>query len=150
MSTKNVQFTVATHMLAVLGYYYGSEVTSSILAGSVNAEPSFVRRTVSKLSKAGLIITTRGKNGACTLAREPDTITLLDIYRASGAPATFTIHGYPPEFQCPISTNLQCCMAAILEDAQAGFEERLAQNTLAQFIVAIQKSEKKSKKSKAA
>jgi len=50
-----------------------------------------VRKSLSKLSKAGLIVTTRGKNGASGLTRSPEKITLLDIYRASGAPATFAI-----------------------------------------------------------
>jgi DNA-binding IscR family transcriptional regulator len=141
MSTKNVQFAVATHMLAVLGYWPGCEVTSTVLAGSVNAEPSFVRRTVSRLSKAGLIVTTRGKNGACTLARAPEDITLLEIYRASEAPATFAIHGYPAENLCAISVHIKSSMADILEFAQTGFEECLASRTLAEVIGAIKAAE---------
>src|SRR3984957_17540736 len=103
MPATSVQFTVATHIMAALGFFRGNEIPSGTLAESVSADPTFVRKSLSKLSKAGLIVTTRGKNGASILARSPEQITLLDIYRASAAPPTFAIHDYPVEKKCPIS-----------------------------------------------
>jgi Rrf2 family protein len=134
MSLKNVQFTVAAHIAAVLGDHYGEDVTSARLAGSVNAEPTFVRRSVAKLSKAGIVVATRGKHGACRLARPPEEISLLDIYRASEAPAAFTIHDYPVQALCPTSRHLKDSMSDVLEDAQSGFEARLAARTLASLV----------------
>ena len=61
MSVKSVQFTVAVHIMAALGFRNGEEIPSATLAESVNADPTFVRKSLSKLSKAGLIVTTRGK-----------------------------------------------------------------------------------------
>ncbi|NGZ87690.1 Rrf2 family transcriptional regulator [Duganella aceris] len=137
MSLKNVQFTVAAHIAAVLGDHYGEDVTSARLAGSVNAEPTFVRRSVAKLSKAGIVTATRGKHGACRLARPPEEISLLDIYRASEAPATFNIHDYPIQEACPTSRHLKDSMTDVLEDAQSGFEARLAARTLASLVERI-------------
>src|ERR1700728_2682237 len=101
MPATNVQFTVAAHIMAALGFFHGQEISSATLTESVNAAPTFVRKSLSKLSKAGLIVTTRGKNGANTLTRPPEQITLLDVYRASAAPPTFAIHNYPVEKRCP-------------------------------------------------
>lgn len=137
MSQVNVQFSVASHVMAALGLSNGEPVRSAVLAGSVNADPTFVRRVVSKLAKAGLVTTTRGKGGACALARAPDRITLLDIYRASEAPATFAVHGYPVEERCRVSRNIKGCMGDVLRDAQEGFESRLARRTLADVMAAI-------------
>jgi hypothetical protein len=67
MSVKSVQFTVAVHIMAALGFHDGEEISSATLAGSVNADPSFVRKSLSKLSKAGLVVTKRGKSGASVL-----------------------------------------------------------------------------------
>jgi hypothetical protein len=64
MSVKSVQFTVAAHVMAALGYFQGEEISSATLADSVNADPTFVRKSLSKLSKAGLVVTKRGKSGA--------------------------------------------------------------------------------------
>jgi Rrf2 family protein len=141
MSLKNVQFTVAAHVAAVLGDRYGDYVTSAILAGSVHAEATFVRRSIAKLSKAGIVVATRGKHGACTLARPPQDITLLDIYRASEASATFAIHGYPIERACIISRHIKDTMHHVLDDAQSGFEARLAARTLADLIADMRRQD---------
>src|SRR5256884_5849800 len=96
MSVKSVQFAVAAHIMAALGYFPGEEISSTILADSVNADPTFVRKSLSKLSKAGLVVTKRGKSGASMLSRSPRQITLLDIYRARDRKSTRlnSSHGY--------------------------------------------------------
>jgi len=137
MSVKSVQFAVAAHIMAALGFYHGEEISSATLAVSVNADPSFVRKSLSKLSKAGLVATTRGKSGASMLARPPKRITLLDIYRASAAPATFAIHAYPTEKRCPVSRNLKECMEGVLSQVQGSFEKSLAKITLADLVMQI-------------
>ena len=134
MSVKSVQFAVATHIMAALGIYPGGEIGSATLADSVKADPTFVRKSLSKLSKAGLVATTRGKSGASALARPAKRITMLDIYRASGAPPAFAVHAYPVEKRCPVSCNLKECMAAILGRAQESFEKSLKKITLAELI----------------
>jgi DNA-binding IscR family transcriptional regulator len=75
----NTQFSIAVHLMAGLGFNEGGDATSTRLAGSVNTSPSFVRRTLAKLSRADLVTTTMGKNGSCALARDPRDIPLLDI-----------------------------------------------------------------------
>jgi Rrf2 family protein len=134
MSVKNVQFTVAAHIMAALAYKYGEEISSGTLAESVNADPTFVRKSLSKLSKAGLVVTKRGKSGASTLSRSPRQITLLDIYRASAAPPAFAIHSYPVEKRCPVSCHLKECMSGLLSQAQNSFERSLGKTTLAHLV----------------
>jgi Rrf2 family protein len=137
MSTKSVQFTVAAHIMTALGFHHGEEISSATLAASVNADPTFVRKSLSKLSKAGLVVTTRGKSGANALARAPKRITLLDIYRASTAPPAFAIHSYPVEKRCPVSCNLKECMSGVLSQVQESFERSLAKITVADLISQI-------------
>ena len=140
MSATSVQFTVAAHIMAALGFFRGKDISSATLAESVNADPTFVRKSLSKLFKAGLIVTTRGKNGASTLKRSPEQITLLDIYRASAAPAAFAIHNYPVEKKCPISRNIKRCMSSVLKKAQNGFENALDRITLADVVGEIRRA----------
>ena len=140
MAATSVQFTVAAHIMAALGYFHGEEVSSATLAESVKADPTFVRKSLSKLSKAGLIVTTRGKNGASTLTRSPEQVTLLDIYRASAAPPTFAIHNYPVEKRCPISRNIKECMSSVLKKGQNSFENALDRITLADVVREIRQA----------
>ena len=140
MSATSVQFTVAAHIMAALGFRHAEELPSGLVAESVNADPTFVRKSLSKLSKAGLIVTTRGKSGASRLTRSPAQITLLDIYRASEAPPTFAIHSYPVEKRCPISSNIKGCMSSVLKKAQDSFEHSLDEITLADVVGEIRRA----------
>src|SRR5215468_12281650 len=90
----NTQFSIAVHIMVGLGYYVGTDATSGELASSVNTSPSFVRRVLAKLSRAGLVETATGKAGACWLAKDAKKISLLDIYKAVGAPEAIAIHSY--------------------------------------------------------
>ena len=140
MSSSNVQFSVAVHIMAILGYY-DDPVKSSTLAKSVAAEPSFVRRSLSKLVKAGLVKASRGKNGASTLSRPAIDISLLEIYRASAAPGVFAIHDYPVDEECPISCNIKESLATVLHDAQGSFERALGRTSLADIVADIRERE---------
>jgi DNA-binding IscR family transcriptional regulator len=140
MSSSNVQFSVAVHIMAILGYY-DDPVKSSTLAKSVAAEASFVRRSLSKLVKAGLVKATRGKNGASTLSRPAIDISLLEIYRASAAPGVFAIHDYPVDDECPISCNIKESLSTVHYDAQGSFERALARTSLAEIVADIRERE---------
>lgn len=125
--------------MAGLGYGAKMDITSSDIAASVNACPSFVRRILSKLSKAGLVRTSRGKSGTCLLARPAEGITLLDIYEAVDAPKVFTVHGYPAQSLCPVSCGFKHMIERVLERSQCSFEETLAKTSLADIIEDIKK-----------
>ena len=115
-------------------------VNTDSLAQSVNAAPTFVRKSVSKLVKAGLLKATRGKHGYCTLARPASAITLADIYRASGSPALFAIHSYPVLKTCRTSVHIQEIMSDLLLEAQAGFEKVLSRTTLADLVKEVRRA----------
>ncbi len=126
--------------MTALACHYGEDVTSTALASSVKAEPSFVRKMVSKLAKAGLVKATRGKGGACTIARLPEQITLLDIYQAAKAPAAFSIHAYPVENACAVSCRIKELMENVLQDAQQEFEKCLGRHRLSELVLGVKEA----------
>jgi Rrf2 family protein len=130
----NTQFSIAVHMMAGLAYRCGKSTTSGELAGSVNTSPSFVRRVLSKLSKAGLIKTSKGKTGACLIAKDACHISLLDIYKAIGAPKAFAIHKYPELKPCPVSCHIKEALENVLDDTQEAMEKSLKKITLAELL----------------
>ena len=140
MSVTNTQFSIAIHIMAVLGYGANVDLTSSdIAAGSINACPSFVRRILSKLSKAGLVRTSRGKSGTCLLARPARDISLLDIYEAVDAPKVFEVHTYPTQELCPVSSGFKSMMERMLDKSQLSFESNLSRTSLADIIEDLKK-----------
>ena len=130
----STQFSIAVHLLAGLGFVPETETTSTQLASSVNTSPSFVRRILSKLSRAGLICTKMGKRGSTALAKDPKEITLLEIYRAVQAPKAFVIHDYPVKASCQVSCGIRNAMEGVLDKTQDSLERALAEISLAQVI----------------
>lgn len=138
MAAVNTQFSIAIHILVGIGTA-DHEMTSAYLANSLNAYPSFVRRILSKLSKANLVRTTTGKTGCCSLARSPKEITLLDIYEAVEAPKVFAIHSYPVQKGCDVSCGIKPCMEKVLEKTQKSMEDTLKKTSLADVIKDLKK-----------
>jgi Rrf2 family protein len=146
MSATNTQFSIAIHIMSVLGYGANVDFTSSDLAaGSINACPSFVRRILSKLSKAGLVRTSRGKSGTCLLARPVTEISLLDIYKAVDASRVFEVHSYPAQQLCPVSSGFKSTMERVLDESQLSFESTLSKKCLADIIEDLKKGAQTSK-----
>jgi Rrf2 family protein len=135
----NTQFTVAVHLMAALAYRCDKNTTSGNLARSVNTSPSFVRRILAKLSKAGLVDTATGKAGACWLARDAREISLLEIYEAVNAPKVFALHNYSEQKLCPVSCNIKSAMEKVLAGAQSVMESRLAETSLARVLADVKK-----------
>ena len=138
MAAVNTQFSIAIHILVGIGKS-GCTMTSTELAESINAYPSFVRRILSKLSKAELVTTTTGKSGCCSLAKKPTEITLLDIYHAVEAPKVFAIHAYPAQKGCEVSCGIKECMESVLDRTQKAMETSLKKTTLAEVISDLKK-----------
>ena len=78
----SMKCSIAVHCLIFI--YEAREkarVTSTLLAQSTSCNPVVIRYTLSALKKAGLISVERGKGGA-RLEKDPEEITLYEIYSA--------------------------------------------------------------------
>ncbi len=134
MAAVNTQFSIATHVMTWLGESVGRDTCSQNIAESVNANASFVRRIISRLVKAGLVESHSGNGGNCSLARKPQEISLLDIYRAVEAPPVFAIHAYPENQECRVSCHIKSSMEVVLDRAQSSFEDSLKNVTLSEVM----------------
>ena len=130
----NTQFSIAVHLMAGLAWRRGRDTTSAELAASVNTSPSFVRRVLARLSKAGLVETATGKAGACWLAKDARTVSLLDIYQAVDAPKAFSIHHYTEQKACPVSCHIKTALDKALGKTQKAMETSLSGISLAQIV----------------
>jgi len=136
---NNVQFSIAVHIMAGLACRGGKDIKSGDLAMSVNTSPSFVRRTVAKLSRAGLVKTATGKAGSCRLAKDAKDISLLDIYEAVDAPKAFSIHGYAEQKGCAVSCHIKAALEKALAKTQKAMKASLAEISLAQIVSDMKK-----------
>ena len=135
----NNQFSIGVHMMTSLGFATETGFTSAELAASVNTSSSFIRRTLAKLSKAGLIETSKGKNGFCRLRKKPAAISLLDIYLAVEAPKAFSIHHYEEMKPCQVSRNIKPALEKALQKVQQAMEASLGDISLADLLADIRR-----------
>ena len=136
MASVNTQFSIAVHVLAAIAHYETS-FTSETLAGSVNANPIFVKRILAKLSKAGLVTATVGKSGGYALSKNPKSISLLDISHAVSPPDVFAIHSYEKKKWCVVSNNIKEVMGDVRDRTQTAVDSDLRKTSLADVVTKI-------------
>lgn len=135
MST-NSRFTVATHILTLLASS-DELVSSDEIAVSVNTNPVVIRRLLSELAKAGLVMTQQGSGGGSRLARPADDITLAHIYRATEPGSLFGMHRQAPNPECEIGANIQTVMGGVFDRTERAVEQIFDGITLAQILHSV-------------
>lgn len=138
----NSKFAVATHILTTLAYMSKDPaedglINSEYLAGSVNTNAVVVRRIVSELVKAGLIISHQGKGGGLELGRSSEKITLLDVYKAMGETPLFAYNPNKPNPKCPVSVKMVQVLKPVFSEVQNGVKERLEDIKLSDLVQKI-------------
>lgn len=130
MNTSS-RFAFAVHVVALLAQQEGVPLSSEIIAGSVNTNPALIRRLLTMLAQAGLTTSQLGAGGGALLARAPEDITLLEVYRAVEDPQLFGLHREEPNPACMVGRNIQQVLRGIMDDAQRAMEASLAARTVA-------------------
>jgi DNA-binding IscR family transcriptional regulator len=74
-----------------------------------------------------------GSGGGALLAKEPDAIRLLDVYRAVEDPELFAVHRQSPCAECPVGANILGAIRPVLTRAQAAMEAELGKTTIAEI-----------------
>jgi Rrf2 family protein len=134
---RNCRFAVAVHIAAVLALHRDGPATSEWIAGSVNTNPVVVRRILSALAKAGVVKSQRGISGGSSLARNPEDISLLDLYVAVDEQDAQALHHQPPNPDCPVGAHIVPVLVEILAQAEAEKEKKLATLCVADVLTAI-------------
>ncbi len=132
MSTMSSRVAVAVHVLAILTWRRDEAVSSQQIARSVNTNPVVVRRIIGALRRAGLVEVQPGAAGGARLARVPEEISLLEVYRSvEDGLELFAMHPQQPCQDCGVGANIQAALADVFGDARAAMEGVLDRVTIA-------------------
>jgi Rrf2 family protein len=127
------RFSIAVHILSLLGAIRQVEHTSDWMAGSIGVNPVVVRNIIGMLRRAGLVRTSQGVAGA-ELARPLAEISLLDVYRAvESDPQLFSVHPRPHP-NCEIGSKIQATLEQVFGEAQQAMESKLAATSIQQLV----------------
>lgn len=137
----NSRFAVAAHIMTVVATSDGQPVSSDFIAGSVNTNPSLIRRLLGMLTKAGLTTTQLGAGGGALLAKPADTITLRDVYRAVDDGELFAVHREPPNIRCPVGRHIQAMLETRFDAATLALEHELERTTVGDLLSEVLRRE---------
>lgn len=139
----NTRFAVAVHVLTLLEQGKGEPVTSEHIAGSVNTNPSLIRRLLSQLSRAGLTTSRMGTGGGALLAKPADRITLLDVYRAVDEDQDVIPIHPAPNPSCTVGRNIEAALESKISAAERALQRELAETTVASLSSDITRRERR-------
>jgi Rrf2 family protein len=133
------RFAFAVHILAVLARQRTvGRACSDKLASSVNTNPVVIRRLLSQLRTAGLVVTQKGSSGGAMLCCPPETIALDRVYRAVETKPSFGTHRQKPNQRCPVGAGIERVLGEVFSSAQSALESELARRTLADVLHAME------------
>lgn len=106
----------ALHILAFLSMGANQRLTSARIAESVKTNPAYIRQLMAALKSAGIITSTQGQANA-ELSRNPEEITVLEVYRA--------VEGNKPLLHWDIDTNPECGVGIYVQLSIADFYQQI-------------------------
>ena len=123
----------AAHVLAFLALHPGTAFTSERIAESVKTNPAYIRQLMSALRKAGLLASVKG-HPRPTLVKEPEDITLLDVYRAIEGDKPILHQDTHTNPECGVGVNIQLTLRDYYDEIQKVAEDRMSTITLQNII----------------
>lgn len=134
MDTK---FSVAVHVL-ILVSESSEPMNSEQMAESVGTNASYIRKILSLLKKANIVDGHRGISGY-SLAVSPDSLTLLQIYRAvtDGEKIHLLDIHQNSNDKCIVGRHIKPVLTDIFADIEESFALSLKSKTLADCIADI-------------
>ena len=124
------RLTIATHILLCIEIFKDDyKITSNFLAGSIHVNPVIVRNILGLLSSAGIVEIKAGVGGA-SLAKSPDEITMLDVFKAVEKEESLFHFHENPNAACPVGRNIHHVLDEKLDRMQKAMERELQSITL--------------------
>lgn len=133
----NSRLTVAVHALAwmALAQRRGLAVlTSDQVAASINTNPVIIRRSLGDLRRAGLVDVRHGAGAGWSLARDPERITLLDVYEAVERDPLFAMHHTEPNLECPVGKGIRPALGQVYDGIEHAVRQQMARTSIAEVL----------------
>lgn len=130
----NSRLATAIHVAGMLSFGNKIPMTSDKIAQSCNTNPVVIRRIIGQLTRHGLVEVKMGSGGGATLTKNPDQITLGEIYIALEEGALFEVPQLNEEHDCQMGKIVRPVLAEVLGGVEQGLLDNLNQITLDQVI----------------
>lgn len=130
---NNTRFATAVHIMTLLAKSPQEWLTSEWIAGSINVNPVIVRKEISVLKEAGMIISRQGKVGGTQLAKNAETITISEIYKAVKNTEVLGKKNQNPNPACSVGKEINIHLNTLFEETDLLVINFLGDKSLQEF-----------------
>lgn len=127
---RNSRLSLALHTLSHMADDPARMRTSADIAKHAGTNPVVVRRVLGKLREAGLLQSEKGHAGGWQLARNPDEITLADIYLALNE-RMIAPKGEDHAPACAVERRMYDRVSDVLEEVEESLVQKLSETSIA-------------------
>ena len=131
---NNTKFATALHILILLADREGEWLSSEWLAASINVNPVIVRKELSVLMQAGLVLSRKGKVGGYSLDKRSEEITLAEVYLAVKNSDVLGKKNLKPNVECPIGKKINRKLDGLYSDIDQLVISELEGKNLKNFV----------------
>ncbi|MCX6089463.1 MAG: Rrf2 family transcriptional regulator [Candidatus Atribacteria bacterium] len=121
---------LAIHSMVMIGLHRSTLLTTKQMAKLTSSSEAHLAKVMQRLSRTGLVLSTRGPKGGFKLARPAETITLLDIYEAIEGPL-LSESCLMKNGKCPFRT---CIFGGVSETMGKIFMDYFSTKTVAHLL----------------
>ncbi|PKF73584.1 Rrf2 family transcriptional regulator [Chryseobacterium sp. PMSZPI] len=130
---NNTRFATAIHIMTLLAKSPQEWLTSEWIAGSINVNPVIVRKEIGVLRAAGLIASRQGKEGGSQLAKNAETITISEIYKAVKNTEVLGKKNQNPNPDCSVGKEINNHLNTLFEETDQLVVNFLGDKSLQEF-----------------
>lgn len=142
----NSRFSMAVHILTLLANAGEENLKSDYMACSVNTNPVVIRRLLCALGNAKFVSSQTGAMGGTKLAKPPEEISLVDVFRAVETGGTsFALHRKRPSARCYVGKHIEAVLENLQDEVDSAVAAALSKYTLKDVMNAIDRTQKSAK-----
>lgn len=131
---NNTRFATAIHILTLLAKDPQEWLTSDWIAGSINVNPVIVRKELINLKKSGLIESRKGKVGGAKIAKNPEQISISEIYESVKNSEILGKKNQNPNPQCNVGKDINKNLELLFGETNDLIVQFLKEKKLSDFI----------------
>ena len=115
------------HALGLLSTRLDGPLSARMAADRLGVSEAHLSKVLQRLTKVGLLTSTRGPKGGFVLTRDPASVSLLEVFEAIEGP----VEPATCLFGIPLCEGESCVLGKVIVDVNNTLFEYLAEKTLA-------------------
>ena len=115
------------HAMGLLSIQRTRPLSVRMVADRLGVSEAHLSKVLQRLTKVGLLTSTRGPKGGFTLNRDPESVSLLEVFEAIEGP----VEPATCLFGIPLCDGASCVLGKLIVDVNNTLFEYLAEKTLA-------------------